>query len=57
MDAKFDSNIELPPNMILIMAAILVVVAFGIVGTITLSDPPSQVTDPSPAASPAPAPQ
>jgi len=38
MDAKFDSNIELPPNMILIMAGILLIAAFGIVGMITMAD-------------------
>jgi len=34
MSAKFDPNIELPPNPILIMVAILVIAAFGTVAMI-----------------------
>jgi hypothetical protein len=38
MSAKFDPNIELPPNPILIMALLLVIAAFGVVGFIVFGD-------------------
>lgn len=37
MSAKFDPNIELPPNPILMMAAILVIAAFGTVAMIIMT--------------------
>lgn len=37
MSAKFDPNIELPPNPILIVIAILVLAAFGTVAMIIVT--------------------
>lgn len=38
MSAKFDPNIELPSNPILIMVVVLVIAAFGTVGMIVFGD-------------------
>ncbi len=37
MSAKFDPNIELPPNPILVMAIVLVLAAFGTVAMIIVT--------------------
>ena len=47
MSAKFDPNIELPPNPILVMVVVLVIAAFGTVALIVFGDSKPQATAPA----------